>query len=76
MGLGKVVGKSILKGLRDTGIVLGTVAGTAALVAGSNPEVWAPVAGAIGGTGGAAVLVLAPIFMKSLLDAWKHKDKA
>lgn len=76
MGLGfaKVFGKSLVKGLKTTGTVLGVVAATAALTAGLNPEVWVPIAATLG-PAGPVLLITAPLAVRTLLDMIKHRDK-
>ena len=62
--------RSLKKALRDVGIILGTAAVTAGLVALGSPEVLSVVA-ALGPGGAVAVLVL-PFLAKALQDKLKH----
>lgn len=75
IGLPKVVGKSVLKALRDFGVTVGVASAVTALTLAGNPEVLAPVATALG-PWGAILLIVGPIAAKTGLDAIKHRDKA
>lgn len=74
MGFGKVLGRSILKALKQTGITLGVVAATAVGTTMMDPTIMAPIWEATG--------VLAPVFLfllstggQALVDLVKHRDK-
>lgn len=71
----KVIGRSVWKGLRDTGIVIGTAAATAGLIAAQDPEVLAPLAVSLGPYGAIALFVV-PWAARAALDAIKHRKDA
>lgn len=75
LGFAKVIGKSLGKALKDIGFTAASVAGIAALTAVESPEVWAPVAAALPGPAGIALLLVVPIVVKAGKDAIKHRDK-
>ena len=62
--------RSLVKALRDVGIVVGSISATAGLLALQNPEVLVPIA-ALGPYGALAVIVV-PIVAKTLQDKFKH----
>lgn len=65
--------RSVVKALRDVGIILGTAAATAGIVSLESPEVLS-VIGALGPGGALAVLVL-PFLARFLADKLKHRPQ-
>ncbi len=66
--------KSIWKGLRDTGIIIGSGGAIAGLAIAQSPEALSPLALALGPYG-AIALFLVPWAAKAAQDAIKHRDK-
>jgi hypothetical protein len=66
--------KSLLKAFRDVGIVAGSLAATAGVVALQNPEVLAPLA--VAGPFGTLAFLAIPVAAKALQDYLKHRGEA
>lgn len=73
-GFGKVVGRSILKALKQTGITIGAVGATAVGLALANPEALTPLL-AVVGPFAPLVLIAASVGGQAVVDAVKHRDK-
>lgn len=65
--------RSLVKALRDVGIIVGSAAATAGLVSVQSPEALAPLVAL--GPYGALAVVLVPILAKTLQDKLKHAKK-
>jgi hypothetical protein len=68
-----VVKRSIVKGLRDTAITIGSIGALAGLAAAQDPEVLAPLV-AVVGPYGAVVLFVVPWVAKTAADLIKHRN--
>jgi hypothetical protein len=74
LGFGKVLGKSVLKALKNTGITVGTIGVVAVGTALQNPELLAPIWASTGPVAPIALFVLS-IGGQAIVDAVKHRDK-
>lgn len=75
MGISSVIGRSIVKALKQTGITLVVVGGTAVGTAMGNPELMAPIWAATGPVAAIALFLLS-VGGQALVDAIRHRDKA
>jgi hypothetical protein len=75
IGFAGVIGRSLWKALKQTGITVLTVGATAAGVALTNPELMAPIWASTGPVAPVALIVLS-ILGQTIVDAVKHKDQA
>lgn len=70
----KVLGKSIWKGLKDTGRLVGSAALVAGLGVASDPTAMAAAWAALGPSAPIAVMVI-NFAARTALDAYKHRDQ-
>jgi hypothetical protein len=74
IGIAGVLGKSIVKALKQTGITVGTVGLVAVGGALQNPELLAPIWASTGVVAPVALILLS-VAGQAIVDAVKHRDK-